>query len=190
MTEKALIESLHAKCVSLIAERDALAEQIDGWHAEQKENIKVAFDLQAEVNKLAAKLAELEKQEPAFYEFQWTNPGDEPNQPESMFVWARVEPRWNGTVLDKVKELEAYRYQDDKPTYRVRAIYTAPGAQSQDALRLDWLQQNFYSRENIDFITGKPSKTDTMWVFFAPTGTQGDIRRVLDAAMAQGAKEL
>ena len=60
-----------------------------------------------------------------FYEFQWTNPGNQDNQPESMFVWARVEPRWNGTVQQKVDELLAYRY-DDKPTYRVRALFTHP----------------------------------------------------------------
>ena len=51
-----------------------------------------------------------------------------------------------------------------------------------DTQRLNWLGQNFYSRENLDFITGRPSKTHTMWVFFAPIKVQGDIRRVLDAA--------
>ena len=51
-----------------------------------------------------------------------------------------------------------------------------------DTQRLNWLGQNFYRRENLDFITGRPSKTHTMWVFFAPIKVQGDIRRVLDAA--------
>jgi len=53
-----------------------------------------------------------------------------------------------------------------------------------DALRLDWLSNNFYSRENLDWITGKVSDKNNMWVFFAPIGHQGNIRTVLDAAMS------
>lgn len=69
-------------------------------------------------------------------------------------------------------------------------LYLAPGANpdAKDAELLDWLGQNFYSRENLDFITGRPSLTHTMWVFFAPLGVQGDIRRVLNAAI-EGAKK-
>ena len=51
-----------------------------------------------------------------------------------------------------------------------------------DAERLDWLNNNFYSRENLDWITGKVCNKNNMWVFFAPTGPQGNIRTVLDAA--------
>jgi isocitrate dehydrogenase kinase/phosphatase len=54
----------------------------------------------------------------------------------------------------------------------------------QDKERLDYLNQNFFNRENVDWITGKLSKTDNMWVFFAPVGVQGDIRLVLDNAQA------
>jgi isocitrate dehydrogenase kinase/phosphatase len=53
-----------------------------------------------------------------------------------------------------------------------------------DKVRLDYLNQNFFHRENVDWITGKLSKTHNMWVFFAPIGVQGDIRRVLDKAQA------
>jgi len=52
-----------------------------------------------------------------------------------------------------------------------------------DAALIDWLQENFYSRENIDWLTGKVSKTTNMWVFFAPKGVQGDVREVIRAAM-------
>ena len=84
-----------------------------------------AANMEAERDTLRVQLAAIAATEPVFYEFQWTNPGNQPHQPESMFVWARVEPAWNGTVQQKVDELLAYRY-DDKPTYRVRALFTRP----------------------------------------------------------------
>jgi hypothetical protein len=52
-----------------------------------------------------------------------------------------------------------------------------------DKNRLDWLSNNFFNRENVDWLTGNVSKESLMWVFFAPTKVQGDIRRVIDAAM-------
>jgi hypothetical protein len=55
--------------------------------------------------------------------------------------------------------------------------------QTTDKDRLDWLNNNFFNRENIDWLTGNVSKESLMWVFFAPTKVQGDIRRVIDAAM-------
>lgn len=51
-----------------------------------------------------------------------------------------------------------------------------------DKERLDYLNQNFFYRENVDWITGNLSKTHNMWVFFAPIGVQSDIRLVLDKA--------
>ncbi len=66
-------------------------------------------------------------QEPVMWQYRWTNPtGD--NQPQSMMEWKPVEPRWNGTVLEKVQELETYRY-GGKPTYEVRALVVAPQPQ-------------------------------------------------------------
>jgi hypothetical protein len=55
--------------------------------------------------------------------------------------------------------------------------------QRTDKDRLDWLNNNFFNRENVDWLTGNVSKESLMWVFFAPTKVQGDIRRVIDAAI-------
>jgi len=55
--------------------------------------------------------------------------------------------------------------------------------QTTDKDRLDWLNNNFFHRENIDWLTGNVSKESLMWVFFAPTNVQGDIRRVIDSAI-------
>ena len=52
-----------------------------------------------------------------------------------------------------------------------------------DAVRLDWLEQNLFNRENVDWITGEVSKTHNMWVTFAPVGVQGSARRIIDAGM-------
>jgi hypothetical protein len=72
-------------------------------------------------------------------------------------------------------------------------FYTTPPAQpapvpltdeqTTDKDRIDWLNNNFFNRENVDWLTGNVSKKSLMWVFFAPTNVQGDIRRVIDAAM-------
>ena len=51
-----------------------------------------------------------------------------------------------------------------------------------DAERLDWLEQNLFNRENVDWLTGKVSKTHNMWVMFAPVGVQGSARGIIDAA--------
>ena len=69
-------------------------------------------------------LRSLELMEPIYHEYQWTNPGNQPDQPNSMFEWARVVPTWNQTELNKVYELLAYRY-NNVPVYRVRPVYAA-----------------------------------------------------------------
>ena len=53
--------------------------------------------------------------------------------------------------------------------------------QTADTARLDWLNNNVFSRENLDF-QGKLCKEYWMWVFFAPIGVQGDVRTMLDRA--------
>ena len=53
--------------------------------------------------------------------------------------------------------------------------------QTADTVRLDWLNNNVFSRENLDF-QGKLCKEYWMWVFFAPIGVQGDVRTMLDRA--------
>ena len=54
-----------------------------------------------------------------------------------------------------------------------------------DTARLDWLENNLFNRENIDWITKKPSTTHAMWVMFAPIGVQGSARSIIDAAIEQ-----
>lgn len=51
-----------------------------------------------------------------------------------------------------------------------------------DKKRLDWLNNNFFNRENLDW-NGKVSESSWMWVFFAPINVQSDVRDVIDAAM-------
>ena len=53
-----------------------------------------------------------------------------------------------------------------------------------DAERLDWLDQNIFPRENLDF-KGRLHPTMNMWVMFSPKGHQGSARNILDAAIAQ-----
>lgn len=53
---------------------------------------------------------------------------------------------------------------------------------ARDAERLDWLDQNIFSRENINFM-GQLDPTMNMWVTFSPKGHQGSARNILDAAM-------
>ena len=118
----------HSKAYGLaIVERDNLRHELktaqEGWRCECSTDDACRFARERDA--LRAQLAAIAATEPVFYEFQWTNPGNQTDQPESMFVWARVEPRWNSTVQQKVDELLAYRYED-KPTYRVRALFTRP----------------------------------------------------------------
>lgn len=69
MTEQALIESLQAKCVARIAERDALNAELGDLPQAQAEMLTLCKTLTQERDALAAKLAEMEKQEP--YCFHW-----------------------------------------------------------------------------------------------------------------------
>lgn len=55
-------------------------------------------------------------------------------------------------------------------------------ALKEDKALLDWLNENIFHRENVDWITGKLSTTCNMWVTFAPLGVQGSARNILRAA--------
>ena len=136
-------------------------------------NAHIQSAMLEEIEELRTQLAEIAVTEPVYYEFQWTNPGNQPHQPESMFVWARVEPAWNGTVQQKVDELLAYRY-DDKPTYRVRALFTRPmPAQGvEDAARYRWIRLHCY----VDTFRSHPRSDLSMF------------DAAIDAARAKGAK--
>lgn len=58
-------------------------------------------------------------------------------------------------------------------------------AAEKDAARLNWLEQNLFNRENIDWVTKKPCTKFNMWVLFSPVGTQGSSRTIIDAAMKE-----
>ena len=64
----------------------------------------------------------------------------------------------------------------------IAALKAERDALKQDAERLDWLDQNIFSRENINFM-GQLDPTMNMWVTFSPKGHQGSARNILDAAM-------
>jgi len=54
---------------------------------------------------------------------------------------------------------------------------------SDDKARLDWLDQNIFNRENLNF-SGNIDMDYNMWVMFSPRGTQGSARAIIDAAIA------
>ena len=80
--------------------------------------------------------------------------------------------------MGKFKEMDLLRQERE----RTEPVHLTD-EQTTDKDRLDWLNNNFFNRENVDWLTGNVSKESLMWVFFAPTKVQGDIRRVIDAAM-------
>lgn len=58
-------------------------------------------------------------------------------------------------------------------------------AAEKDAARMNWLEQNLFNRENIDWLTKKPCTKFNMWVLFSPKGVQGSARGIIDAAMGE-----
>lgn len=60
--------------------------------------------------------------EPVNYEYRWLNPGDMPGQ-EQLPKWKPVEAYSGTTTIDKVNELQSYRYEN-KIVYEVRRLYT------------------------------------------------------------------
>jgi regulator of replication initiation timing len=72
------------------------------------------------------------------------------------------------------------------PKGKTRPLYVNPVVADdvlKDAERLDWLDKNIFNRENVDWVTNKVSKTENMWVMFAPVGVHGSARAIIDAAM-------
>jgi hypothetical protein len=57
-----------------------------------------------------------------------------------------------------------------------------------DTERLDWFDQNIFHREMDDFDSCL-YRNHSMWVLFAPKGTQGTARRIIDAALAATEKK-
>jgi hypothetical protein len=70
----------------------------------------------------------------------------------------------------------------------VRALAAHPVAVERDAERLDWFDKNIFHRE-MDEWDRKQMPNSVMWVLFAPKGTQGSARRIIDAAIAAMAEE-
>ena len=56
-------------------------------------------------------------------------------------------------------------------------------AAEKDVAQLNWMEQNLFNRENIDWLTKKPCTKFNMWVLFSPIGVQGSARGIIDAAM-------
>ena len=163
---------------NLLTERDTLRAQLADAELHTKQ-------VERGLDKATAQLAEIEKTEPVFYEFQWTNPGNQLHQPESRFVWARVEPAWNGTVQQKVDELLAYRY-NDKPIYRVRALFTRPmpAQDVKDAERYRWLREQHWSTDTIAVVLNPKQAVKLGYV--CPSDSLLD--ETIDAAITKGAK--
>ncbi len=65
----------------------------------------------------------------------------------------------------------------------IELLRTQVAELSKDAERLDWLEKNLFHRENVDWITGKLSESQNMWVTFTPVGVQGAARTIIDAAI-------
>ena len=59
-----------------------------------------------------------------------------------------------------------------------------------DKRRLDWLDENIFSRE-MDKLDAAAAPDSNMWVMFAPKGVQGTARNIIDAAIkrAEGDKQ-
>jgi hypothetical protein len=78
--------------------------------------------------------------------------------------------------LDEATRINKRIFADNQLLYHNNAELV------KDKERLDWLDSNFFNRENLDW-DGNLSKDKWKWVFFAPIGVQSDIRLVLDAAL-------
>jgi hypothetical protein len=55
-----------------------------------------------------------------------------------------------------------------------------------DKMRMDWLDQNIFNRENVDMF-GKVDQEYNMWVLFSPKGVSGSARTIIDAAITKEA---
>jgi Lar family restriction alleviation protein len=74
----------------------------------------------------------------------------------------------------------------------VQPLYAAPTsstADAKDAARLDWLNENFFSDQKDDW-DERQAPNCIKWKFFGPMSVQGDVRRVIDAAITSSAGEV
>lgn len=104
-------------------------------------------------------------------------------EPVAWMIWT------HGPVLvfmnkdDAGLEFDRLNRKHPEPARKLLPLYTAPQApNTADTARLNWLNQNFFSREKNAWDAALHADA-TQWVFFAPQGVQGDVRVVIDAAM-------
>ena len=91
-------------------------------------------------------------------------------------------------LTESLKSANGLAEQFERKSYllgdQIEAKDAEIAALRKDAERLDWLDQNIFPRENLDF-KGRLHPTMNMWVMFSPKGHQGSARNILDAAIAQ-----
>lgn len=68
-------------------------------------------------------------------------------------------------------------------TYELADAAPAQAGDALDAARLDWLNQNFFSDQKDEW-DERLAPDSIKWKFFGPMSVQGDVRRVIDAAMS------
>lgn len=163
--------------ISYRAARDLIAADRARRQAEQEPAAaiaaleRIAGDLQALCDKQALMLGELEAQLEAV-----GAGGVSAMMPRQLAV--ECDGDWSAAYQHPALRRAEIAVRDAKIT----ALKAERDALKQDAERLDWLDQNIFSRENINFM-GQLDPTMNMWVTFSPKGHQGSARNILDAAM-------
>ena len=116
------------------------------------------------------------------HQYQWTNPGNTPDTRPGLTEWKTVEPRWHGTMQEKIEELLEYQYAG-KPTYRVRALYTPTNIPQPEQPALQPLTDE--QRKILAFLNGS-APLDGLWFGEIPIGQKRGFwwRKHLDAAFA------
>jgi hypothetical protein len=71
----------------------------------------------------------------------------------------------------------------DWPIKHLYLTAPAQAGDARDAARLDWLNQNFFSDQKDEW-DERLAPDSIKWKFFGPMSVQGDVRRVIDAAMS------
>jgi len=103
---------------------------------------------------------------------------------DGIIAMARVLRQRDLSAPDVVEALKDIR-QDEDVAALARAPLPAHPVQDgeKDAARLDWLNQNFFSDQKDEW-DERLAPDSIKWKFFGPMSIQGDVRRVIDAAMA------
>lgn len=97
---------------TLVAEFEATPEGADAMENGRRWVKDLAQPVQP-----ADHIADVSKMVIVGYQYQWTNPGNNPD------TWTPVIPAEGQTEQERVNDILAHRY-GGKPAYRVRALYT------------------------------------------------------------------